>query len=49
MNKKLAFIASNGGLFDANKVFNVATAADVTLTFLFEIFYTNLYRGGYFE
>ena len=27
MNKKVAIIASNGGLFDAYKVFNIATAA----------------------
>lgn len=27
MAKKVAIIASNGGLFDAYKVFNIATAA----------------------
>lgn len=27
MTKKVAIIASNGGLFDAYKVFNIATAA----------------------
>jgi peroxiredoxin family protein len=30
MSKKLAIIASNGGLFDAYKVFNIATAAAAT-------------------
>lgn len=30
MNRKVAIIASNGGLFDAYKVFNIATAAAVT-------------------
>lgn len=30
MTKKLAIIASNGGLFDAYKVFNIATAAAAT-------------------
>ena len=30
MNKKVAIIASNGGLFDAYKVFNIATAAAAT-------------------
>ncbi len=41
MNKKVAIIASNGGLFDAYKVFNIATAAaatdlDVAIFFTFE-------------
>ncbi len=41
MNRKLAIIASNGGLFDAYKVFNVATAAaatdqEVAIFFTFE-------------
>lgn len=40
-NKKVAIIASNGGLFDAYKVFNIATAAaateqEVTIFFTFE-------------
>ncbi|MEY8748867.1 DsrE/DsrF/DrsH-like family protein [Bacillales bacterium AN1005] len=30
MNKKVTIIASNGGLFDAYKVFNIATAAAAT-------------------
>ncbi len=30
MNKRVAIIASNGGLFDAYKVFNIATAAAAT-------------------
>ena len=30
MNNKVAIIASNGGLFDAYKVFNIATAAAAT-------------------
>ncbi|NOU93190.1 sulfur reduction protein DsrE [Paenibacillus sp. LMG 31456] len=30
MNKKVAIIAANGGLFDAYKVFNIATAAAAT-------------------
>lgn len=30
MTKKVAIIASNGGLFDAYKVFNIATAAAAT-------------------
>lgn len=30
MNKKVAIIASNGGLFDAYKVLNIATAAAAT-------------------
>lgn len=30
MSKKVAIIASNGGLFDAYKVFNIATAAAAT-------------------
>ncbi|MEI2405944.1 DsrE/DsrF/DrsH-like family protein [Niallia taxi] len=30
MKKKVAIIASNGGLFDAYKVFNIATAAAAT-------------------
>lgn len=41
MSGKLAIIASNGGLFDAYKVFNVATAAaatdqEVAIFFTFE-------------
>ncbi|GKU79056.1 DsrE/DsrF/DrsH-like family protein [Paenibacillus sp. L3-i20] len=32
MSNKLAIIASNGGLFDAYKVFNIATAAAATDT-----------------
>lgn len=41
MNKRVAIIASNGGLFDAYKVFNIATAAaatdqEVTVFFTFE-------------
>lgn len=41
MSNKVAIIASNGGLFDAYKVFNIATAAaatekDVTIFFTFE-------------
>jgi peroxiredoxin family protein len=41
MSNKLAIIASNGGLFDAYKVFNVATAAaateqEVAIFFTFE-------------
>ncbi|MDT8862221.1 DsrE/DsrF/DrsH-like family protein [Alkalihalobacillus sp. MEB130] len=41
MSRKLAIIASNGGLFDAYKVFNVATAAaatdqEVAIFFTFE-------------
>lgn len=41
MNKKVAIIASNGGLFDAYKVFNIATAAaatdqEVSVFFTFE-------------
>ena len=41
MAKKVAIIASNGGLFDAYKVFNIATAAaatdqEVTIFFTFE-------------
>ena len=41
MTKKVAIIASNGGLFDAYKVFNIATAAaatdqEVTIFFTFE-------------
>lgn len=41
MNKKVAIIASNGGLFDAYKVFNIATAAaatdqEVAIFFTFE-------------
>ncbi|HET7658418.1 MAG TPA: DsrE/DsrF/DrsH-like family protein [Bacillales bacterium] len=41
MSKKTAIIAANGGLFDAYKVFNVATAAaasgsDVGIFFTFE-------------
>ncbi len=41
MNTKVAIIASNGGLFDAYKVFNVATAAaatdqEVSIFFTFE-------------
>ncbi|KKB38062.1 DsrE/DsrF/DrsH-like family protein [Bacillus thermotolerans] len=41
MSKKVAIIASNGGLFDAYKVFNIATAAaateqEVTIFFTFE-------------
>ena len=30
MSKKVAIIASNGGMFDAYKVFNIATAAAAT-------------------
>ncbi len=41
MTKKTAIIASNGGLFDAYKVFNIATAAaatdhEVAIFFTFE-------------
>lgn len=41
MTKKVAIIASNGGLFDAYKVFNIATAAaatdqEVSIFFTFE-------------
>lgn len=41
MTNKVAIIASNGGLFDAYKVFNIATAAaatdkEVTVFFTFE-------------
>ncbi|MBQ0139117.1 MAG: DsrE/DsrF/DrsH-like family protein [Kurthia sp.] len=41
MSNKVAIIASNGGLFDAYKVFNIATAAaatekEVTIFFTFE-------------
>ncbi len=41
MNKKVAIISSNGGLFDAYKVFNIATAAaamdqEVGVFFTFE-------------
>ncbi|WP_299095347.1 DsrE/DsrF/DrsH-like family protein [uncultured Metabacillus sp.] len=41
MAKKVAIIASNGGLFDAYKVFNIATAAaatdqEVAIFFTFE-------------
>lgn len=41
MTKKVAIIASNGGLFDAYKVFNIATAAaatdqEVAIFFTFE-------------
>jgi peroxiredoxin family protein len=41
MNTKVAIIASNGGLFDAYKVFNIATAAaatdqEVVIFFTFE-------------
>jgi peroxiredoxin family protein len=41
MGKKVAIIASNGGLFDAYKVFNIATAAaatdsEVAIFFTFE-------------
>ncbi|WP_040215220.1 DsrE/DsrF/DrsH-like family protein [Clostridium polynesiense] len=41
MNKKVAIIASNGGLFDAYKVFNIANAAaatdqEVAIFFTFE-------------
>ena len=41
MNKKVAIIASNGSLFDAYKVFNIATAAaatdqEVAIFFTFE-------------
>lgn len=41
MNKKVAIIASNGSIFDAYKVFNIATAAaatdqDVAIFFTFE-------------
>lgn len=41
MRKKVAIMASNGGLFDAYKVFNLATAAasmdqDVVIFFTFE-------------
>lgn len=41
MTNKVAIIASNGGLFDAYKVFNIATAAaatdqEVTIFFTFE-------------
>ena len=32
MSNKVAIIAANGGMFDAYKVFNIATAAP-TLTF----------------
>ena len=41
MGEKVAIIASNGGLFDAYKVFNIATAAasmdqEVAIFFTFE-------------
>lgn len=41
MSKKVAIIAANGGLFDAYKVFNIATAAaatdsEVAIFFTFE-------------
>ncbi|MFP7159385.1 DsrE/DsrF/DrsH-like family protein [Priestia aryabhattai] len=41
MSSKVAIIAANGGLFDAYKVFNIATAAaasdqEVTIFFTFE-------------
>lgn len=41
MSKKVAIIASNGGVFDAYKVFNIATAAaatemEVAIFFTFE-------------
>lgn len=41
MSNKVAIIASNGGLFDAYKVFNIATAAaasekEVAIFFTFE-------------
>ncbi|WP_336788515.1 DsrE/DsrF/DrsH-like family protein [Paenibacillus sp. MMO-177] len=41
MSTKVAIIASNGGMFDAYKVFNIATAAaateaEVTIFFTFE-------------
>jgi peroxiredoxin family protein len=41
MNKKVAILASNGNLFDAYKVFNIATAAasmeqEVVIFFTFE-------------
>ena len=41
MSKKVAILASNGGLFDAYKVFNLATAAasmdqEVVIFFTFE-------------
>ncbi|MBM7647468.1 peroxiredoxin family protein [Bacillus ectoiniformans] len=41
MTKKVAIIASNGGMFDAYKVFNIATAAaateqEVAIFFTFE-------------
>ncbi|HLU23509.1 MAG TPA: DsrE/DsrF/DrsH-like family protein [Bacillaceae bacterium] len=41
MNKKVAIIASNGGMFDAYKVFNIANAAaatdqEVAIFFTFE-------------
>ncbi|MGB2992280.1 MAG: DsrE/DsrF/DrsH-like family protein, partial [Paenisporosarcina sp.] len=41
MTNKVAIIASNGGLFDAYKVFNIATAAaatdkEVAIFFTFE-------------
>lgn len=41
MNKRVAIIAANGGLFDAYKVFNIATAAaateaEVAIFFTFE-------------
>ena len=41
MSRKVAIIASNGGLFDAYKVFNIATAAaatdqEVAIFFTFE-------------
>ena len=41
MTKRVAIIASNGGLFDAYKVFNIATAAasidqEVAIFFTFE-------------
>ncbi|WP_017755073.1 DsrE/DsrF/DrsH-like family protein [Calidifontibacillus oryziterrae] len=39
MSKKVAIIASNGGVFDAYKVFNIATAAAAT-DFEVAIFFT---------
>ena len=42
MTNKVAIIASNGGVFDAYKVFNITTAAatdqEVTIFFTFEGF-----------
>ena len=53
MSRKLAIIASNGGLFDAYKVFNVATAAaatdqEVAIFFTFEGLHL-IHKQGYHQ